>query len=557
MNQLSSFIARARTWYAGLPAQRRTSLLVGATLSFALTAVLWGYAAYDPMVLLFDRPMDPRSTSEIMDKLDAQGVEYHFEPGSQRIKVPKSLQGQLKVDFQSEMMGAAGGMDLLDNAPIGTTQFMERRRWAMALQREIESQINGFDQVLASKVLLSIPEESLFAEDKVDPSASVYVELKTGAVLSADEGARVAAMVAAAVPRLAPDRVEILDSELRVLHAMKEGDAAFGMSAEMAELQRQYDAYFTGKIERLLERVVGPGKVAAEVHVELDHTERTVQQRELDGENAVVIAQRSREATSSGGSSGGVPGTQENQPELKAAAQSPGRSSNEADEVANVDVPDKQTHIASLPGGILGITASVVVDGTWDTPAAPAEGAAAAEGEGEEAAAAEPVYTARTAEELDEYARIVAAAIGVSEDSVTVINRPFARMELSADAGTAATPAVAWADYVPWAAVMVALLLTFLFVVRPAMKAMTDHAIDQIADEAAAAQAALAAGGPAGILEEPEIDHEAQEQAALAEWLESVAAGNNFVTRGEVTRLVKADIVHSVVTLQTWISRDV
>ena len=300
MNQLSSFIARARTWYAGLPAQRRTSLLVGATLSFALTAVLWGYAAYDPMVLLFDRPMDPRSTSEIMDKLDAQGVEYHFEPGSQRIKVPKSLQGQLKVDFQSEMMGAAGGMDLLDNAPIGTTQFMERRRWAMALQREIESQINGFDQVLASKVLLSIPEESLFAEDKVDPSASVYVELKTGAVLSADEGARVAAMVAAAVPRLAPDRVEILDSELRVLHAMKEGDAAFGMSAEMAELQRQYDAYFTGKIERLLERVVGPGKVAAEVHVELDHTERTVQQRELDGENAVVIAQRSREATSTG-----------------------------------------------------------------------------------------------------------------------------------------------------------------------------------------------------------------------------------------------------------------
>ena len=117
-----------------------------------------------------------------------------------------------------------------------------------------------------------MPEESLFEEDRVDPSASVYLELKTVASLSSDEGARIAAMVAAAVPRLSPDRVEIFDSDLRVLHAMKQSDSQFGVSTDIAQLQRHYDAYFSGKIESMLERIVGPGKVVAQVHVELDHT---------------------------------------------------------------------------------------------------------------------------------------------------------------------------------------------------------------------------------------------------------------------------------------------
>lgn len=554
MDRFTAFLTRARAWYAGLAPQRRTSLVVGATLSFALTAILWGYAAYDPMVVLFPRPMDAKTTATVLDYLDTHEVDYRLEAGSGRIHVPRSVRDRIAVDLQgsSMMPGAIGGMDLLKDAPIGTTQFMERRRWTMALQSEIESQINGFDQVLASKVLLSVPEQSLFVEDRVDPSASVYIELKTGATLSVEEGARVAAMVAGAVPRLAPDRVEILDSELRVLHAMKEHDAQYGVSTEIAQLQRQYDAYFTGKIERLLERVVGPGKVAAEVHVELDHTERTVSQRELDGDNAVVIAQRSREATSQGGGgSGGVPGTQENQPELKAETQTGGHNTNEADEVANVDVPDKQTHTASLPGGIISVTASVVVDGTWAAPAA-VEGEDAAS-DADPSAVPELVYTARTPEELAEYSSLIAAAIGVSESAVTVVNHPFARMEMTASAGTTPLVPFAWAEYVPWAAVVLAMLLTFGFVIRPSMKAMTQHTIDQIADEAA--QTALAAGGPAGMLDEPRVDIEAEEQAALAEWLQNVAAGKNFVTRGEVTRLVKADIVHSVVTLQTWIGR--
>ena len=542
MERFKQMLDRARAYYRSLPAQRRATLVVTVALAFAVTAAIWGYAAYDPMTLLFERPMDAKTSASVLDWLGQNGIDHRIEPGTARIYVQRSQRDRVAMELRGSSMitGTGGGLELIDNAPIGSTQFMERRRWTMALQREIETQITGFDQVLASKVLLSMPEEALFAEDQVDPSASVYVELKTGMALSTDEGGRIASLVAAAVPRLRPDRVEILDSELRVIHAMRDSEEEYGISSELADLRRQYDRYYTRKVERILERIVGPGKVVAQVSVEVDHTERTVRQRELDGEGAVVISQRNRESTSTGGGRGGVPGTTANSPELRQPTSASGREAAEADEVANIDVPDKQTHIASLPGGILSMTASVVVDGTWETPAA----AEAAEATG----APEPVYTARTEQELTEYARIVAGAIGIPVDLVTVVNRPFARIDMTPAAQPTAAP-VDWAGYLPWGAVVLALLLSFLFVVRPAMKGLVDHAVGQAAD---GATAQLDGSDAAGALTAPE---ETPEQA-LAEWLENVAAGDSFITRDEVNRLVSADIVHSVVTLQTWISRE-
>jgi hypothetical protein len=82
------------------------------------------------------------------------------------------------------------------------------------------------------------------------------------------------------------------------------------------------------------------------------------------------------------------------------------------------------------------------------------------------------------------------------------------------------------------------------------MKGLVDHAVEQAAD---GANAQLGGADAAGALAAPD---ETPEQA-LAEWLENVAAGDSFITRDEVNRLVSADIVHSVVTLQTWIAREI
>jgi flagellar M-ring protein FliF len=544
MEWFSELTSRFREYYSGLHPRQRSMLVVIFALVMTLTVALWGAAVYDPMVVLFNQPLDPKSTTEILAYLDTNGTPHRIESGTGRIYVPRSVKERASVELRgsSALAPASSGMDIINNAPVGSTQFMERRRWTMALQSEIEIQINGFEQVVGSKVLLSVPEQALFTEDQVDPSASVYVELRSGTTLSNAEGKRIAALVAGAVPRLDAAAVEILDSELRVIHASSGSSGEYGVSDELADLRRQYDRYFQRKIESILERIVGPGKVVAQVSVELDHSERSVQQRELDGDNAVVISSRTREATSEGGSSAGVPGTTANIPEIQTAALTgTSKASNEADEIANIDVPETRTQTSSMPGKVLKVTASVVVDGTWKK---------AAVAEGEDAASAELVYTARTLEELTEFKQIVAAAIGTDVENVTVVNRPFAELELTPAATGAAVVPGATAGWVPWAVIGLTILLTFLFVVRPAVLKVTSPLVEEPLKPVAALQEP-----DEDALDTSPVDTRPREQA-LSEWLESLAHGDAYVSRGDVARLVKHDMEQSVYTLRSWLQQD-
>jgi flagellar M-ring protein FliF len=595
MNVLQQILRRLQAWLGSLPQPARLRLLAVLALASAATLALWGWAAHDPMVLLFQEPLDAKTSSAVVEQLKSKELPYRLEPGTDRIYVPRSHRDALALELRgSSLLDAPGaGLELLDETKFGSTRFMEHVRWVRALQGEIERQINILEPVIGSKVLLSMPEERLFESERVDPSASVYVELKSGMQMSIEEGRRVATLVAAAVPGLRAERVEILDSELRVIHQGQQESSEFGPAGRLAELQRQYERYYQAKVESLLERIVGPGRVVAQIAVDLDESERSVVQRELDGEKAVTISTRTRESSSSAGANsnaGGVPGTTANLPELNAGtvAQSSGGAgsggrSEEADEVANVDVPEKRTTLASLPGAVLNVTAAVLVDGAWTDAASAATsadaagaGAGAAEGGSAPGTAAangsgKRSYVPRTEEELRQYAQVVASALGTDVRNVTVVNRPFAEMEIPEPQPAAAVWASpdAWLRGLPWALALLALVLSFAFVVRPLVAQVAAASAAALPGAAAAAYAgafglpapgAGLAGSAAGALGEgqeaaPGLPPPPSPEELLADFFARLESGGQRISRAEVQRLITADISHSVSTLQRWIGQ--
>jgi len=525
--------------------------------SLVLTAGVVAWATHDPMVTLFDQPLDPKTTAEVIEQLKADQIKYRLERGTDRIMVPNSKRDLIGISMRgSNLFAERGtGLEILEDNKFGSTRFVEHVRWIRGLQGELERQINGFDQVLGSKVLLSIPEDSLFAEDQDDPSASVYVELKSGMTLSRDEGARMSSMVASAVPGLTPRHVEILDSAMRVIHAAEDDSDDGGVGGNLAELQQHYERYYQSKVEGILERVLGPGNVEARISVELDNQERSIQQRELDGERSVVISSRTRESTASGGrSDAGVPGTTANLPELaQTVGGRGGRESNEADEVANIDVPETRTVSASLPGGILSVRAAVMVNGKYAAAAAAEDGATGA--------APERTYIPRTEEELEQFRTIVASALGTSVSNVSVVNQQFHQIDLSGPSGAALSTFTAgfdWETMGRYAVGIVALLLTFFMVIRPMMRRLDEQPLDAVGG----IEALL--GGVGGTLgrgegaegAEGEAAREKPSEEVLAEWLDTVSSGARHVTREEVNGLISSDIQHSVVTLQAWIREE-
>ena len=558
MDRLNDLIARWRVFYGSLPAQRRFSLVMSLVASLVLTVGVVAWATHDPMVALFDQPLDPQTTADVIEQLKSDQVKYSLERGTDRILVPNSKRDLVGISLRgSNLFAEQGtGLELLENNKFGSTRFVEHIRWIRGLQGELERQINGFNQVLATKVLLSIPKDSLFAEDQENPSASVYVELKSGMTLSLDEGARMASLVASAVPGLSSRDVEILDSAMRVIHAAEDDSEDVGVGGKLAELQLHYERYYQRKIEGILERVLGPGNVEARISVQLDNEERSIQQRELDGERAVVISSRTRESNASGGrSNAGVPGTTANLPELaQEAIAGGGNESTEADEVANIDVPETRTVSASLPGGILSVSAAVVVNGTWEA----IEGAEPGE-DGEVPTA----YVPRTEEQLEQFRQIVASSLGTAVNNVSIVNQPFHKLAMSGSGGRATSGDFSagfnWDTWGRYGIGLIALLLSFFMVVRPMMRRLDEQplsaveAMDPLLPRVTGG--GLAQGdGTDGALEEGQRDKPSEE--VLAEWLDTVSSGARHVTRDEVNNLISSDIQHSVVTLQSWIREE-
>jgi flagellar M-ring protein FliF len=560
VDRLNELIARWRVFYASLPAQRRFSLVMSLAASLVLTAGVVAWATHDPMVALFDQPLDPKTTADVIEQLKTEQVKYRLERGTDRIMVPNSKRDLVGISLRgSNLFAERGtGLEILEENKFGSTRFVEHVRWIRGLQGELERQINGFEQVLATKVLLSIPEDSLFAEDQDDPSASVYVELKSGMTLSRDEGARMSSLVAAAVPGLAPKAVEILDSAMRVIHAAEDSSEEVGVGGKLAELQQHYEGYYQRKVEGILERILGPGNVEARISVELDNEERSIQQRELDGERAVVISSRTRESNASGrGRAGaaGVPGTTANLPELAPIeAAGGGNETSEADEVANIDVPETRTVSASLPGGILSVSAAVVVNGTYE-PVAGAEPG--------ENGKVETTYVPLTEKQLEEFRQIVASALGASAKNVSIVNQPFHKLDMTSAPTTATmgnfSAGFNWELVGRYGISLIALLLLFMVVIRPMMRRLDEQPLSAVES----LEPLLAGAGGAGLVRgtgtenaNKEGQREKPSEEVLAEWLDTVSSGARHVTRDEVNNLISSDIQHSVVTLQSWIREE-
>jgi flagellar M-ring protein FliF len=203
------------------------------------------------------------------------------------------------------------------------------------------------------------------------------------------------------------------------------------------------------------------------VAVELDHSSAEIRSRQIDGDGAVPVSEEINEATTEKTDAGGAPGVDANLPERTEAggAGSTGtQSSEKLRNRVNYDFPTVEKTEVRAPGDIARVSVAVVIN------QARVQAILAEFGDG-----------APTVEEFQQQIReSVQAAVGYDQargDVVSVNFTPFATLELVED-----TPAFAAAElgsYLPHALAALAMLLTFVMVVRPLIQKITSVEINR------------------------------------------------------------------------------
>lgn len=396
---------------------RKLGMLLAIALAVAagLFVFFW---SQKPQYLPLYTGLDAKATAEATDLLRAAQIPFKLDQATGAISVPESHVHDARLKLAGSGLTDNGrlGFELMERDPgFGVSQFVENARYQHALETELVRTISTLRPVRDARVHLAIPKPSAFTRRREAASASVVLELRSGAVLERNQVDAIVHLVASSIPDLAPERVTVVDQSGRLL-SRNGADSESELSVLQFEQVRRQENAYSQRIRELLEPLTGPGRVNAEVTVDMDFSV-TEEARELfNGEPPKLRSEQISENTSTGEGPQGIPGATSNTPpgatgEAPANAAVPAETSRSA--TRNFELDRTLQHTRQPAGRIRRVTAAVVVD---HVPRPGPDG--------------KPKLQPLSDQELKRVEDLVRQAVGFDAgrgDMVSVVNAPFVR----------------------------------------------------------------------------------------------------------------------------------
>jgi len=394
---------------------RRRLILLGGVGAALVMAVLLGVSytlapTYSPLY----SDLSPASASRVVSSLEQAGFRISLSRDGSVVSVPQEDIARARMTLADAGLPSEGssGWELFDaSAGIGMNTFLQRVNRLRALEGELARSIQTIDGIEAARVHLVLPEREAFSRTRPEPSASVIIRSRLGDNISRRQAVAIRALVASAVPDLAPGRITVLSATGETILAEddQETPASMLQSRKVALEERMSES-----IMSILSARVGTGNARVQVNVDLTSTRSVTRSETFDPEQQVVRSTETREESGRDQS----PGSQEvgvggNLPDDfgEPVASDTLNETQRTDEIVNYEIGSTLTEMVSEPGAIERISVAVLVDGIYT-----------------ETADGEVTYVPRDEAELSRLEQLVRAAVGYNEqrgDTVSVESLQF------------------------------------------------------------------------------------------------------------------------------------
>ncbi len=392
-------------------------LLIGVVGTALAGVFVFLVSVQRPSYVLLYSGLSSEDAAAVVEEIETDKVPYRIAGGGANILVPADQVYEVRMRLAGQGLPRNGvGFEIFDKVQIGTTEFVQKMNYRRALEGELArtvSQVRGVDR---SRVHLSIPEETVFVEDRQEASASVFLKLGPGVQLHPKQVQGIVYLVSGAVEGLQPEQVTVMDTLGRMLNGPRDESFEAGLSSSQTEYQQRFEGNLQKSIETMLEKVIGQGKVVAQVRGSFNFEQVQKTEELYDPNVTAVRSEQTSKEKSSGttGTAAGIPGTASNIPGEGSGAGS-GAASNtfqRQNETLNYEINKVTRHVVEPVGRLEKLSVAVLVDGTYQSA-----------GEGET-----KTYVPRTDDELGKYETLVKGIVGFDEargDQVHVENIPF------------------------------------------------------------------------------------------------------------------------------------
>jgi flagellar M-ring protein FliF len=455
-------------------AKRAAIVVVGCVIiaSLMLLGVWVGEKSYAPLYT----ELQPEQSINLVKILQEDNIPYLVSENGATISIPPEFiqQTLMKLAVKGMPAGNRPGLELFDKESFGTSSYVQRINYVRAIQGELVRTINTLRSVKKSNVHISMPPKSSFFEKTEDPKASVVIEQHMGKSLSESELKGIQNLVASSVEGLRPERVTVVDSSGAALS--KDGSVEGVLSTTMMERQRSIERDFEAKIEDIVGRIVGRGKVVARVNAELDFDPLQEEETLFDPEQVAVRQSNKTEDNmeASRPQAGGVTGAQGALPGPASAAPEARQEVAKSRDNSTFEISTRIRRKEKALGAIRRLTVAVLVDkGEVRAPAS----------EGADANAA-PVKAGISEESLKTIENLVKDTIGYvgNRDSVTIESSAFATEDLQAADEVLVNQERRQLAFsvIRYGIVALFILLFFLIIVRPFIRWITGISVSKV-----------------------------------------------------------------------------
>lgn len=466
-NQLESL----KAFFKRIPLKQKLYLLLGAILTLVAILVVVSIVSSVNYGILFSN-LSEKDSGLIIAQLKERNIPYKLNSNASIIKIPQDRIPELRIELAAEGLpeGSGVGFEIFDETSLTSNDFTQRINYIRAKEGELGRSIASLEEITAAKVHISVPDESVFIEERQEAKASVVVKLKPGAYLSRSIIPAISHLVAQAVKGLEIENIAVIDVNGKLLSEpmQKEQSAFDSISAKQMSYERKMEEQYRSRIIDLLAPLVGSGGLSVNVDLDMNFDKRESKQEIVNPDETVKVSEQIETSSSRGTTSGGVPGVASNVAQAAGAGQPENSNTTESDSektTTNYEVSKTVTHSVKQVGEIRRVSAAVILGNKVESSVV------------EDELVRESVPW--SSDEIANINRLVRASIGYSTergDVVEVVNAPFDdSMRVEVDLAQQFQKKQDFMDQLmKYGSMLLAGLLIFFLILRPFFKRSGD-----------------------------------------------------------------------------------
>lgn len=359
-----------RLWHS-IGKKEKYIIIGSAVLVFAII-LIWSFwwGSRPDNVPLFTG-LDAKDAGEVAAKLKEAKIPYEIGNNGTSIMVSSKDVYKIRLDLAAQGLPRGNkGFEIFDQNKFGTTEFQNKIYYLQAIQGELTKTIEQMAEVEKARVHIVLPEDSLYKKNEKPATASIMLKLKPSAQLNPGQVKGIVNLVSHSIQGLKSENITILDDNAHVLNDPSDGGNSNGISLSQLDMTKKVQDDLQKNLQSMLEQVLGAGKVASRVNVELNFDQRTVDKNTFEpvvDDKGIVRSSQDTNETYSGasGQPGGIPGTASNVPGYVATNNNNSQSNYAKKEaVRNYEINETKEKTVAAPGSIKRLTVAVLVDGT-------------------------------------------------------------------------------------------------------------------------------------------------------------------------------------------------